>query len=151
MGRLLSGLGLGAAGVVVVAIGTVIGMWAWTEREKRQQAAEKAEAAEYEARVAETPFGRQRAAVLRYLYDPASASFRNERPSPHTAGVWCGEVNARNRMGGHVGFSAYVVTLEDEPELRELDSAVVDPGASSSKAEEQLAFLRKYALLCLER
>lgn len=40
------------------------------------------------------------------LRDPGSAEFRNERITK--AGALCGEVNAKNGMGGYVGFKKYV-------------------------------------------
>jgi hypothetical protein len=43
-------------------------------------------------------------AVGRELYDPSSAQFRNIQKS--TMG-YCGEVNAKNRMGGYVGFKRF--------------------------------------------
>lgn len=40
------------------------------------------------------------------LRDPQSAQFRNERITK--TGALCGEVNAKNGMGGYVGFRKYV-------------------------------------------
>lgn len=40
------------------------------------------------------------------LRDPGSAQFRNERITK--AGALCGEVNAKNGMGGYVGFKKYI-------------------------------------------
>lgn len=64
---------------------------------------------------------RQRAAVRALLTDPESATFRGEFAGPRVAYrpvVWCGEVNARNRLGGMVGFTRYVVMFrKDEPWL----------------------------------
>ena len=59
------------------------------------------------------------------LFDPQSAEFRNEQTS--NEGSVCGEVNAKNRMGGYVGFSRYVylanvksaVITEGEPDFKE--------------------------------
>lgn len=50
--------------------------------------------------------------VLALMNDPDSAQFRGERLRGWTVadGLLCGEVNAKNRMGGYVGyrpFSAY--------------------------------------------
>jgi hypothetical protein len=48
--------------------------------------------------------------ILDRLNDPDSASFRNERyvgPWTVSGGVLCGEVNAKNRMGGYVGYTHY--------------------------------------------
>lgn len=50
--------------------------------------------------------------VAALLTDPESAQFRNERLfSGWTPGssALCGEVNARNRMGGYVGFTSFSV------------------------------------------
>ena len=41
------------------------------------------------------------------LSDPGSAQFRNVRQMPN--GAVCGQVNAKNRMGGFVGFSPFAV------------------------------------------
>ena len=46
-----------------------------------------------------------RAAIQSKLRDPESAQFRNERIS--STGVLCGEVNAKNGMGGYVGFRKF--------------------------------------------
>jgi len=47
-----------------------------------------------------------RAPMVALLKDPASAQTRNERITK--AGVLCGEVNAKNSMGGYVGFKKYI-------------------------------------------
>lgn len=44
--------------------------------------------------------------LISLLKDPASAQTRNERITK--AGVLCGEVNAKNSMGGYVGFKKYI-------------------------------------------
>lgn len=59
-----------------------------------------------------SPYAEQRAMVRELLNDPDSAVFRNARESPRAPGLWCGEVNARNKMGGMVGFTRYMVDLE---------------------------------------
>ncbi|MDH1308940.1 hypothetical protein N5C40_20735 [Pseudomonas fulva] len=46
-------------------------------------------------------------AVKEKLFDPDSAEFRNDRIM--SDGTVCGEVNAKNRMGGYVGFTDYSV------------------------------------------
>lgn len=50
-------------------------------------------------------------AVLAELTDPGSAEFRNVRKS--TIG-YCGEVNAKNRMGGYVGFKAFTTYKDSQ-------------------------------------
>lgn len=47
--------------------------------------------------------------VLNSLKDPDSAKFRDLRTSRD---LWvCGEVNAKNSMGGYVGFQRFIVLL----------------------------------------
>jgi hypothetical protein len=43
------------------------------------------------------------------LNDPDSALFRDVKQSRRDKEVWCGELNAKNRMGGYVGYTRYVV------------------------------------------
>jgi hypothetical protein len=45
-------------------------------------------------------------AATQTLVDPESARFRNDYVD--AAGGVCGEVNAKNRMGGYVGFTPYI-------------------------------------------
>jgi hypothetical protein len=47
-----------------------------------------------------------RAPLVDLLKDPSSAQFRNERIGK--TGALCGEVNAKNSMGGYIGFRKYV-------------------------------------------
>lgn len=47
-----------------------------------------------------------RASMIILLKDPSSAQTRNERITK--AGALCGEVNAKNGMGGYVGFKRYI-------------------------------------------
>jgi hypothetical protein len=53
-----------------------------------------------------SPRAKARDVVKGQLFDPQSAEFRNERTTD--MGNVCGEVNAKNRMGGYVGFSRYI-------------------------------------------
>jgi len=48
-------------------------------------------------------------AVLNLLKDPGSAQFRNVRKTK--PGFVCGEVNAKNGMGGYVGFKQFEWTI----------------------------------------
>lgn len=55
-----------------------------------------------------------KAAVSRNLNDPDSAQFRDLRLTTyHGKRFMCGEVNARNRMGGLVGFTRFFVEVND--------------------------------------
>lgn len=51
--------------------------------------------------------------VAEALNDPDSAKFRFVEANPKTGGG-CGEVNARNRMGGYVGFTAFILFADGE-------------------------------------
>lgn len=59
-----------------------------------------------------------RNAVKEKLSDPGSAQFRNDRITEAEPGIKakggfyvCGEVNAKNRMGGYTGFTQYVASI----------------------------------------
>jgi len=107
--------------LAVAGVGIFLGNWAWQAyAERRAAEARMAELAVGEQERA-SPRGRQREAVLALLHDPGSANFRNVRQG-RTARQWCGEVNARNRMGGYTGFTLYYVTLSDvSPALDQVD------------------------------
>lgn len=54
------------------------------------------------------PVNGAKSAVQATLSDPSSALFQNMRRSTTAAGeVYCGEVNARNRFGGMVGYKRF--------------------------------------------
>lgn len=72
------------------------------------------------------------AAVRARLIDPSSAQFEwpygflwgQWKPAlqARVTGYWtCGQVNARNRMGGYVGRSAFVVVMSDEGSVKFVD------------------------------
>jgi hypothetical protein len=54
------------------------------------------------------PHSKARQAVQARLKDPESAQFRNLRET--STGNVCGEVNARNEMGGYTGFKQFIVS-----------------------------------------
>lgn len=67
--------------------------------------------------------GNARDAVRRKLYDAESAQFRNERVYRVDGRTTvCGEVNAKNRMGGFAGFQPFTVAA----------GVVVNMGASAT-------------------
>ena len=111
-------IGLLAGVAALAGVGTFGGMWAWSKWHDAQiyaadQAASAAAAAERAS-----PRGVQREVVKAAMVDPESAQFRNDVPAVRGgAGVWCGEVNGRNRMGGMVGFSRYVAQVYADREL----------------------------------
>ncbi len=47
--------------------------------------------------------------VTNILSDPDSASFREIKQSSKDKDVWCGEINAKNKMGGYAGYTKYVI------------------------------------------
>ncbi|WP_417283756.1 hypothetical protein [Comamonas sp.] len=60
--------------------------------------------------------GELRKPVLSQLNDPDSALFRNEvirGPWKAADSTLCGELNARNKMGGYVGYKKFYVALGD--------------------------------------
>nr|WP_182312078.1 hypothetical protein [Comamonas testosteroni] len=74
--------------------------------------------------------------VLAELSDPESAKFRNEwllfgwNEWTVKGNILCGEVNAKNRMGGYVGYVAFKATAGlladigvDDFELKRIDDA----------------------------
>lgn len=64
-----------------------------------------------------SPEARHKTIARSLLKDPDSAQFRFARRSKRDTDTWCGELNARNSMGGMVGFKRYVLTTPKDPEL----------------------------------
>lgn len=64
--------------------------------------------------------------VKRFLNDPDSAKFKYSYKSKKDGDFWCGELNARNRMGGYIGYHRYVMKMpwwfnnSSEEQIREL-------------------------------
>ena len=58
-------------------------------------------------RIGADPVEQARGPVVQLLKDPGSAQFRNERIQADGTTV-CGEFNAKNSLGGYVGFRRYV-------------------------------------------
>lgn len=89
-----------------------------------------------------SPEAVSKAVVRAKLNDPDSAVFRNHVLAKRGGeGVWCGEVNARNRMGGMVGFTRYVVSVYPDREVDVLDKVTFDDG-------QQDGFEGKWRLMC---
>lgn len=133
VGRARQLLAVAAVASVASAAGVAAALWGWSHHTQRQHSlAAQAAASAAEAQRA-TPQGRQRAAIERILNDPASAQFRNEARSTRDAQAWCGEINARNRMGGMAGFSRYAVRLPDDPTLDAFSAEIyLEPGSRDS-------------------
>lgn len=62
----------------------------------------------------------QRQLVKEALKDPASADFGDVVPGKRGGATWCGSVNAKNSMGGYVGFQRYVAVLARGTDLAEV-------------------------------
>lgn len=71
-------------------------------------------------------------AVLGKLNDPDSAKFGKSFKSKRGEDFWCGEVNAKNRMGGYVGMTRYVAEARFE-EGNDYSIVVFEDTATSSQ------------------
>jgi hypothetical protein len=56
------------------------------------------------------PEQRITATLKRWANDPASLVLEDLQQSKRDPEVWCGRLNARNRMGGMAGFKGFVVS-----------------------------------------
>jgi len=84
------------------------------------------------------------------LFDPDSSQLQYVKYFPST-GATCGAVNSKNLMGGYVGFTMFVVTLQGE--------VLFDPKADTESGtaemrlaavDEQIAFLKRVQKECSE-
>ena len=80
------------------------------DRIKENQARQQAEQDEQKAQI---EVAAQK--VKENLLDSDSAKFRNQKGN-------CGEVNAKNRMGGYTGFARYIYFPEDKTAIIESDA-----------------------------
>jgi hypothetical protein len=89
--------------------------------------------------------------VSLHLNDPSSAVFRGGFKSKSGTGVWCGEVNARNKMGGMVGFTRYIVYLPgpNVDVFKDTDSALNYSQIFFGSSEND-TFPGKWTLLCVQ-
>ena len=95
----------------------------------------------YDWRTNRSPEALSIAVVKSKLNDPDSAVFRNHQKAKRGGdGVWCGDVNARNRMGGMVGFTKYVLAMESDRDLAFMDQVHFDDGNAE--------FHGKWSLMC---
>lgn len=72
-----------------------------------------------------------RSVVSSELFDPNSAEFRNEFVSK--AGYYCGEVNAKNRMGGYIGYKRILVSAANGNGLMEGQGVVGSNHATAAQ------------------
>ena len=139
---------LAAIAFVSGLAGTLLALWLWqafTEHRANVKASEAKALAEAKRG---SPEGRQQEAVKRYLNDADSALFRSEHESKVSREFWCGEINAKNKMGGMVGFQRYVVELQRDPKLADLDAAQIDQSGREPKTDEDVRFLAYWNGYC---
>lgn len=112
---------------VACALGTMLALFGWNQYQAWSANQVKAQAEAKAAEFAKSPIGIQRAAVSARLNDAASAQWRNERASSRNPTVWCGEVNAKNRMGAMVGFTRYMADIQADRALADMDQVRLEP------------------------
>ena len=85
------------------------------------------------------------------LTDPESAQFRNFRTNAST-GVSCGEVNAKNKLGGYVGFKKFLAAADGSVAL-EPPIPTVDQKTSEFVRQFELGtnFVLTYAKNCQDK
>lgn len=123
--------------MIAAFVGVLAALYAWQILSERRESVRVGEAKKREEVEKRSPAGRQREAVRQIMYDPSSAMFRNERASATKQTFWCGEVNGKNRMGGMGGFQRYVVDLQEDAKLSELDVAHLEPVSSDDKVSNE--------------
>ena len=152
--------------ILLAAAGTFGGLWLWSKYTTRLVEVARGEAEIIAAAERVTPRGLQRESVLSRLNDREAAQFRSERPSKADSKAWCGEVNAKNRMGALVGFRRYLAVAILDPkeissklqsksmspeELKEIQDYLfqveIDPDSSSTSTDQQ-AFDNRWSVYC---
>ena len=73
------------------------------------------------------PFQDMKAAVAAQMFDPGSATFQT-LTEKIPGFVYCGEVNAKNRMGGYVGYKRFIAQKKhfSNEWIVTLDQRIVD-------------------------
>lgn len=91
------------------------------------------------------PEQRITATLKRWANDPASLVLEDLQQSKRDPEVWCGRLNARNRMGGMVGFKGFVVSapgvnffLEKNDEITQLLMNITFEGEPGYEARRSL-------------
>lgn len=150
-GTVVHGLSQPALIATVAVVALVCGgagAWGYDALRKWQAAQDIKREAERLAAEAKTPFGLQRDAVKGVLNDPDSAQFRNARQAKREPGMWCGEVNAKNRLGGMVGFSRYVVVLANPTKNWGEPQVSIEPREGSTDVDARIAFNGRWSIYC---
>lgn len=95
-----------------------------------------------------SPTVQAKKAVNSALVDPESSKFRDVEYFKGT-GATCGYVNAKNRMGGYVGFTIFVVTEKGEVLLNPNADTESGPPKKRLKAiNKQIDFLKRVEHEC---
>lgn len=116
------------------------------------------------ARAIDPAIVKAREAIRTQLIDAESARFRNEETAEKGA-VVCGEVNAKNRMGGYAGFVPYIhaaiaskaasIVSPGRPDftayLRMEDSGSEQDMDLTHSVKNACDFVATWELLCTER
>lgn len=96
-----------------------------------------------------SPDSEHREYVKLFLNDPESAQFRNVQQSKRGKQAWCGELNAKNRMGGMMGFTRYVIVLPDADLDIKVKTEVEDAKMFTVfTTQEQQGFEGKWSIWC---
>lgn len=87
------------------------------------------------------------------MNDPESAEFWGMRVlwRQDKEIILCGEVNAKNRMGGYVGYRPFYVlaTITDgRRDISDADVAPADPRSPGDDIDEMVAFMKSYIGNC---
>lgn len=96
------------------------------------------------------PVYRIERAVRAFLKDPDSAQFQRVQAFYSTGGG-CGFVNAKNALGGYVGYTHFVMKPSGEVEFEPADST--DTGSTEQRLEatsKRVAYLQTVLAACPE-
>lgn len=85
--------------------------------------------------------------VRQHLFDPESARFENVQHNTATKAT-CGRVNAKNKMGGYVGFARFILKPDGRLDMQPPNYEDAADKDKLDAAEKQLAFLKTIQALC---
>jgi len=84
--------------------------------------------------------------IKRWANDPASVQLEEMQQSKRDPEVWCGRMNARNRMGGMVGFRKFVISAPMVNEIAGDDEIITLLSKITFQGDE--GFDARYSLYC---
>jgi len=89
--------------------------------------------------------------VRQHLNDPDSAKFEGVQFFAKTH-YGCGSVNAKNRMGGYVGFTQFIANIEGKYVrfMPKEETSDYPPGAYIKSLDERIEFLKHAAAVCTD-